>query len=269
MHWFSENWVSSGHWTEIYERAAEAGAALGDAGLEATHRNYLAWAYWACERRHDEAVTAATCALGLARACGDVVQQAWAHNCLGWLQATVDDVSPAAENYRRAMELFAQADDINGYLQAGNATITMLRKAGRAHEAVKTYQEVMDALADPRNRDRVPVNVRDVTVLIATYNVSFVHLDQGHWVDAVDALRSIRGQFDARGRDRQAGRVHLYLAHALAHLGEARRGRHRVPHRAHAGRPHPLDHGGRGPRKPRRPHRRPAGAANPVRVTGG
>jgi tetratricopeptide (TPR) repeat protein len=220
MHWFSENWVSWGHWTEIYERAAAAGAALGDAALEATHRNYLAWAYWACERRHDEAVTAARCALDLANACGDVVQQAWAHTCLGWLQAAVDDMSPAAENHRRAMELFAQADDVNGYLQASNGTIRLLAKAGRAPEAVAAYQEVMEALHDPRNRDRIPPNVRDLTALIATYHLSFVHLDQGHWRDAVDALRSIRGQFDARGYYGQAGKVYLYLGHALAHLGE-------------------------------------------------
>lgn len=76
MHWFSDHWVSWGHWVEVYERAATAGAALGDAALEATHRNYLAWAYWACARRHDDAVEAATSALRLARAAGDVLQHA-------------------------------------------------------------------------------------------------------------------------------------------------------------------------------------------------
>ncbi|MEU0190890.1 hypothetical protein ABZ250_13620 [Streptomyces afghaniensis] len=50
--------------------------------------------------------------------------------------------------------------------------------------------------------------------------MSFVHLDQGHWQEAADALRSIRGQFDTRGWHKQAGKVHLHLAHALAHLGE-------------------------------------------------
>ncbi|AWS42538.1 transcriptional regulator [Streptosporangium sp. 'caverna'] len=219
MHWFSDNWVSWGHWVEIYERAAEAGAALGDAGLEATHRNYLAWAYW-IEHRHDVAATTATCALGLARAAGDIVQQAWAHYYLGGLQNRVQDVSSAADNHRRAVELFAQADEINGYLQACNATIDILQKAGRGEEAIKIYREVMDALADPRNGDRIPPNVRNFTALIATFHVSFVHLNQGHWPEAVDALRPIRGQFDARGWHRQAGKVHLNLAHALAHLGE-------------------------------------------------
>lgn len=220
MHWFSDNWVSWGHWRGVYEHAAEAGAALGDAVLEATHRNYLAWAYWACERRHDKAVTAATRALDLARASGDVVQEAWAHTYLGWLQNAVGDFSPAADNYHRAMELFAQADEINGYLQASTGNITVLRKAGRAQEAIETYREIMDAVAAPHNQERIPPNVRDATELMATYHVSFVHLNQGHWRDAVDALRPLRGQFDARGWHVQAGRVHLHLAHALAHLRE-------------------------------------------------
>ncbi|MFH9006093.1 hypothetical protein ACH4E5_23025 [Streptomyces afghaniensis] len=38
--------------------------------------------------------------------------------------------------------------------------------------------------------------------------------------ESADALRSVRGQFDARGWHEQAGKVHLHLAHALAHLGE-------------------------------------------------
>jgi transcriptional regulator with XRE-family HTH domain len=220
MHWFSENWVSWGHWTEIYERAAQASAALGDPAVEASHRSYLAWVYWQCERRHDEAVAAATSALGLATACGDVVQQAQAHMYLGWLQAAVDDVSAAVHNLLRAMELFAEADEIGGYLQAANVNITVLRKAGRVQDAIETYGEVMHALADPRNHDRIAPSVRDITALIATWHVSFVHLNQGHWRDAVDVLRRIRGQLGARGYHRAASKAHLYLGHALAHLGD-------------------------------------------------
>ncbi|MFF4399523.1 helix-turn-helix domain-containing protein [Streptomyces sp. NPDC001480] len=220
MHWFSDHWVSWDRWTEIYERAAEAGASLGDAALEATHRNYLAWAYWACERRHAEAVAAARRALGLAGGCGDISQQGHAHAYLGWLQNAVGDLSSAADNCHRAQELFARADNINGYLQAANLSITLLQKTGRAPEAIAAYRKVMDALADPRNRDRVPSNVRHVTGLIARYHVSFVHLDQEHWQDAAEVLRSIHGQLDILGHHRQAGRVRLHLAKALAHLGE-------------------------------------------------
>ncbi|WP_239150457.1 hypothetical protein [Streptomyces sp. SID13588] len=220
MHWFSENWVSWGHWVEIYERATQAGAALHDMLLEATHYNYLSWAYWACEGRHDEAVAAATSALRLATACGDIVQQAWAHNYLCWLQQAVKDTSHAVDNVLRSRELFSQADDIIGYLQAASGSIGLLRTAGRMQEAVTAYREIMEALSDPRNRDRIPPDVRDLTASIAGNYVSFVHLNQGHWQDAVDVLRPMRGQFEARGYHRHGGKVHLYLAHALAHLGE-------------------------------------------------
>ncbi|EFL30408.1 tetratricopeptide TPR-2 repeat-containing protein [Streptomyces viridochromogenes DSM 40736] len=220
MHWFSDHWVSWGHWVEVYERAAAAGAALGDAGLEATHRNYLAWAYWACARRHHEAVDAALCALCLAEGAGDTLQQAWAHAYLGWLRDAVDDLPPAADHYRRAMELFTEADDVNGYLQVCCGVVRLMRATGRPQEAVETYRGIMETLADPRHRDRIPPNVRDFTTLSAVYSVSFVHLDRGDWREAADALRGIRGQFDARGWHKQASKVHLHLAHALARLGE-------------------------------------------------
>ncbi|MFF0008891.1 helix-turn-helix domain-containing protein [Streptomyces tibetensis] len=220
MHWFSDHWVSWGHWVEVYERAATAGAALGDAALEATHRNYLAWAYWACARRHDDAVEAATRALRLARAAGDVLQRAWAHAYLGWLWDADEDLSLAADHYLRAAELFTAADDVNGYLQVSCGMIRVLRGAGRAQAAVETCGDIMDALADPRHRDRIPPNVREFTVLTALYAVSFVHLDEERWEEAVEALRAVRGQFDARGWHKQAGKVHLHLAHALARLGE-------------------------------------------------
>ncbi|MGI5378804.1 helix-turn-helix domain-containing protein [Streptomyces sp. CA-251387] len=219
MHWFSDHWVSSGHWVEVYERAAAAGAALGDAALEATHRNYLAWAYQACEGRYAEAVASATCALGLAETAGNIVQQAWAHNYLSWLYEPNGDFASAADHNHRAMELFTEAHDINGYLQVACGTIRVLRGAGRPHEAVEAYEEVREALADPRNRDRIPPNVREFTVLSAVYAVSFVHLELGRWQNAVDVLATIRGQFEVRGWHRQAGKVHLHLAHALARLG--------------------------------------------------
>ncbi|GAA2926031.1 hypothetical protein GCM10011428_48750 [Streptomyces violaceus] len=98
--------------------------------------------------------------------------------------------------------------------------IRVLRGAGRARAAVETYQGILEALADPRHRDRIPPNVGDFTALSAAYSVSFVHLGQGHWQEAADVLRSIRGQFDARGWHKQAGKVHLHLGQALAHLGE-------------------------------------------------
>ncbi|MEU6497314.1 hypothetical protein ABZ890_44360 [Streptomyces sp. NPDC046984] len=222
MHWFSDLWVSWGHWVEVFERAAESGAALGDAVLEATHRNYLAWAH-RVSGHHDEAINAATRALDLATACGDVAQQGWAHLYIGWLgwrQNPVDDDSPTTDNILHAMELFTQADEIRGYLQAASVSINLLEKADRTQEAVKAYQEILDALADPGNRDRIPPNVRDTNVLTANYEMSFVHLNQGHWWDAVGTLRPIRGQFDRRGFHPPGGEVHLNLAHALAHLGE-------------------------------------------------
>ncbi|MET9574480.1 hypothetical protein ABZY30_02825 [Streptomyces massasporeus] len=161
----------------------------------------------------------ATTALRLAGTAGDVRQQAWAHAYLGWLPDTVDDLPAAADHYHRAAELFTEADDVNGYLQVSCGMIRVLRGAGRAQAAVEICRGIMDTLADARHRDRIPPNVREFTALSAVHSVSFVHLGEGRWEEAVDALWSIHGQFDDRGWHKQAGKVHLHLAHALARLG--------------------------------------------------
>ncbi|MEU2307289.1 helix-turn-helix domain-containing protein [Streptomyces misionensis] len=219
MNWFSDLWVSWGHWAEVFQSAARSAAALGDAGLEATHRNHLAWAHWV-GGRHDEAAASAAHALRLATAGDDIAQQGWAHFYLGWLRNVAGDDAPATADLLRAKELFVRAGDIRGHLHAAIAGINLLERAGRAREAVETHREVLDALADPRNHERIPSNVRDTNVLTANYQVGFVHLGQGHWADAVGALRPIRGQFDARGFHTPGAEVHLNLAHALARLGE-------------------------------------------------
>ena len=220
MHWFSDNWVSSGLWVEMYERASEAAVSLGDAALEATHRNYLAWAYWACEHRHDDAVASARRALTVARAGGSVVQEAWAHHYLCWLLTLAKDRSGAADSARQSMELFIQTGDINGYLQACQVAIRTMADADRAAEAITIYEEVKRVLADPRNVDRVPPNVRQTTTLGSAYHVSFAFIGERRWQDVVDVLRPIHGGFEALGWGHQEARSRLHLAHALAHLGE-------------------------------------------------
>ncbi|MBO1331417.1 helix-turn-helix domain-containing protein [Streptomyces sp. VRA16 Mangrove soil] len=219
MHWFSDHWVSSGVWVEVYERAAAAAAALDDAALEATHRNYLAWAYQACEGRYDEAVASATSALARAEQAGDIVQRAWAYNYLGWLKTVRGDFGDAVEPYRLAMELFDAADDITGYLAVSGGMTRVLNVVGRPKEALENHERVMAVITDPRNSDRIPPSVRDFSILAAVYAVSYVHLRQEDWQRAADALFEVREQFAPRGWYLQAGRVHLYLARCLAHLG--------------------------------------------------
>ncbi|RPE31862.1 XRE family transcriptional regulator [Kitasatospora cineracea] len=217
----SDNWVSAGHWTEVFETAARAAAALGEPAMEAGHLNDLSWALWVCEGAHPDADAAAAAALDLARTCGDQVQQARAHLRLSVLRDAVGDASSAADHCRRAMDLFIAADEITRYLPACNVNIRLLHRAGRNDEAVATHREVMEVLADPRNAERIPESVRGITALVATYHVSLVHLNLGQWAEAVDALRPLRGQLDARGYHRVGAKLHLHLAHALAHLGES------------------------------------------------
>ena len=217
---FPDNWVSWGHWAEIFVYAAQAAAELGEAALEARHRNQLAWVYWECERRHDDALNAAADALRIATAADSPIQQARAYLRLSVLQSAVGEAASAAENCRLAREYFAQAGETRRYLQASNVSIMLLHRAGRQREAIDTYEEVAAALADPRNDDRIPPDAREITALTARYHVSIVHLNLGDWAEAADALRDSGKQLDARGYHRIAAKAHLHRAHALAHLGD-------------------------------------------------
>ncbi|MEU9132255.1 helix-turn-helix domain-containing protein [Kitasatospora sp. NPDC048540] len=220
MRLVSDNWVSADHWVEVFGAAAGAAAALGEPALRASHLNDLSWAYWVGEGRREDALAAATAALDLARSCGDLAQQARAHNRFGVLDAAAGDVSSAADSCRRAMDLFMAADDVNGFLPACNMSLRLLEMAGRFEEAVATHREVMAVLADPRYADRIPESVRGITTMIAAYYLSLVHLNRGDWAEAVATLRPTRGQFEARGYHRVAAKAHLHLAHALAHRRE-------------------------------------------------
>ncbi|MFC7586091.1 NB-ARC domain-containing protein [Nonomuraea antimicrobica] len=45
MHWFSDRWMHSPHWQEVFTLGAEAAAALDDPARQATQLNYLAWVH--------------------------------------------------------------------------------------------------------------------------------------------------------------------------------------------------------------------------------
>ncbi|MCC8341140.1 helix-turn-helix domain-containing protein [Streptomyces sp. R1] len=218
MHWFSDNWLLSGLWVEVYERSSAAAAALGDAVLEAAHLNYLTWSYEACERRHDDAFAAAERALTAARAGGSVLQEAWARQYTAWLQTTLGDHA-AVDSSRVAMELFEEADEINGYLQSCSTAIYSLSMTERSAEAVAVFKKIEAALDDPRHAELIPIDVRRSTALAAAFHVSYAFVRQERWDETVQVLRPIRGDFAERGYYDQEAKTRLHLAHALARLG--------------------------------------------------
>ncbi|MFC7643325.1 hypothetical protein ACFQX6_22675 [Streptosporangium lutulentum] len=67
MHWFSDQWIQWGHWTEVFELSSGASRAMGDRLQEAVHLNYLSWALSECEGRGEEGEATALRALELAR----------------------------------------------------------------------------------------------------------------------------------------------------------------------------------------------------------
>ncbi|MCC8339026.1 helix-turn-helix domain-containing protein [Streptomyces sp. R1] len=219
MRWAAKSWVSSGLWVDMYTRSTAAAEALGDSLLEATHRNYLAWALTS-EHRIDDVAACAQRALTAARAAGSVAQEAWAHSFSCVHKIDVGDHEGAADSASRALDLFRQDGDPNGYLQGCNVAIVGMAAAGRWEEAIEIYQQAMAVLDDPDNVGRIPPAIRAISVTVCAYEVSSAYIGSERWRDVVDVLGPVRGGLAAIGRYRQEAEVRLHLAHAFAHLGE-------------------------------------------------
>ncbi|MGQ4486078.1 helix-turn-helix domain-containing protein [Streptomyces sp. SAS_281] len=210
-------WISWGHWSEVFALGARSAEAVDDSDSRAACLSLLAWVRWQCDRRHEEAVMAATSALAIATACGSVSRQAEAYMYLGWLRDAVNEVAPAVEDIARAMELYLRAGDTRQYLYAANVNITVLRKAGRTKEAVDTHHAVMRALSGMPGSGE---DARDLlTARISRYHVSYVYLNEGRWAEAAKVLDGIGESYAESGYLLAASKIYLYLGHALAHLG--------------------------------------------------
>ncbi len=78
MHWYSDKYVRSDYWYEVYGLSRAAAAKLPDRRQEVTHINYYSWAATHCAGRADEGAEIAMDAYRVAVELGDVKEQAWA-----------------------------------------------------------------------------------------------------------------------------------------------------------------------------------------------
>jgi tetratricopeptide (TPR) repeat protein/transcriptional regulator with XRE-family HTH domain len=143
LHWFSDQWIYWGHWPEVFATAAGSAHALGDAVLEATHLNYLAWARLMCEGRYRESLTHSAGALALAEAAADTGQQAWAHFYQAWAYRRLAEYGTAAGHMRRAGSLFESVGDPQGSLTARQGLASILSASGRAEEALDAFRAAL------------------------------------------------------------------------------------------------------------------------------
>ncbi|MHC5259097.1 ATP-binding protein [Streptomyces sp. UC4497] len=229
LHWFSDQWIFWGHWPEVFATAARSARELGDPLLEATQTNYHAWALIVCEGRPREGVDRATEALAAARRAGVASQQAWAHSYRAWGLRKLGEQEAGLEDIRRAADLFHEAGDLHGSLQAKQGHAVGLMEHGRTEEALAAFQGVEAHLKEVG--DRIEPHIAAITRIELHSNTGQAYAQLQKWDEAVAHLRISVDLYEANGNTAMVSRRLHTLATVLLDAGrtsEAHEAFHRV-----------------------------------------
>ncbi|KOX11137.1 regulatory protein AfsR-like protein [Streptomyces sp. NRRL B-3648] len=188
LHWFSDQWIFWGHWTEVFGTAARSAEALGDPVLEATQLNYYAWALILCEGRPQDSFRYSARALAAARRAGDTAQQAWAHQYASWAHRLLGAHDRAAGHTAEAVALFRSAGDLHGMLQALISRAMELRRTGHHEESIEVYRQTLARLDEAG--DRVEPHIAAFTRASVLAGLGAGYGGMGRWDEAVEHLRA-------------------------------------------------------------------------------
>jgi tetratricopeptide (TPR) repeat protein len=149
LHWFSDRWVDWPRWAEVFMLGHDSAERLGDRSKQAEFLNYVAWTYTLPWRDKRPAVAYAERSLELARAAGDVLQEAWALEYTARAQRILGDLATAMTAAQRAAELFEQLGDVDAGCQTWLLRGDILFRLGHADEALANYQHALEMVEDP------------------------------------------------------------------------------------------------------------------------
>ncbi|MFE2048200.1 ATP-binding protein [Streptomyces sp. NPDC059459] len=188
LHWFSDQWISWVHWSEIFRTAAECANALGDPLLEATQLNYHAWALLVCEGRFHDSVARADQALAAARRARDPLQEAWAYQYRAWAFRKLGNHAMSGKDVVRAAELFEAAGDVHGSLQCMQNHALSVMAQGRPQEALTSYRRTQAFLE--KAAERIEPHVADITRLELHCNVGLAYAELQQWDESLTHMRT-------------------------------------------------------------------------------
>ncbi|MEU1872487.1 helix-turn-helix domain-containing protein [Streptomyces sp. NPDC019793] len=188
LHWFSDQWIFWGHWTEVFDTAARSAQALGDPLVEATQLNYHAWALSLIDSRHQDSLDRAAQALAAAERAGDLNQQAWAHTYLHTACRRIGDFDGSMEHTLRAAELFEACGDANGALQARFGLGALLVVTDRPTEGLACFAEAFAFIEE--SGDRIAPHIARFTRIQMHSVSSRAHRQLGDWDSAIGHLRT-------------------------------------------------------------------------------
>lgn len=239
MHWFSDRWLHSPHWQEVFTLGAEAAAALGDLAQQATQLNYLAWVHSVPPGDPGAVLRYAAEARELATRSDATSQIAWAHEYTADALLMLGRHDEAIESSSRAAEMFQAIGDIDSYVQSNAAITRCLFDDGRYAEALERYLELLAVLDDPESgmTPSVVVHSRPLALLrigsclryLGRRTEAITALVEG--IDLVDKLRaSDYRQADAletlaslladEGRTDESDRAYGRAAQIFASIGD-------------------------------------------------
>jgi tetratricopeptide (TPR) repeat protein len=216
MEWFCDVWVFWGHWAEVFDLSSRSAAALD--APQAYHLNMHAWALIECEGRYREAVERSGQALERARRAKDVPQQASALSHAAVAHRKLGEAQEAADKARASIDLYASADDREGWLGAMVTYGSSLRFLGKVEEARAQHRTVLAFLDAPDGQ--VSEHVADMTRAHTMNALGLDHALLEQWSVAADHFRSAVAQFRRLDMPHMQGRTLLGLGEALIRLGD-------------------------------------------------
>ncbi|MEU1089945.1 ATP-binding protein [Streptomyces sp. NPDC005576] len=223
LHWFSDQWIFWGHWSEVSATAVKSAQALGDPRLEATHLNLHAWALLVCEGRHHDSMDRAAEALDAARRANDPAQQGWSHSYMAWALSQLGDYAAAAPHNHEAARLFEAAGDLPGTLHAMGSHADTLLRAGRYEESVAEHLRTLAFL--DRAGDRIEPHSAAFNRTNAQTSIGQAQTLLKNWAEAADHLRTAVSLARASANPGLESRALIHLAEALGAGGHQEQAR--------------------------------------------
>jgi tetratricopeptide (TPR) repeat protein/transcriptional regulator with XRE-family HTH domain len=218
LHWFSDLWSTWDRWPEVYDRSAEAAAALGDDRLVAVHEGYRAWAQSVCRGDERAGIAAATRALAAARRCGDTGQIGWALSYRSSMSAHLGELETAEADAHEAVACMLESGDLEGAPQAMLSLARVLSRLGRLDDALAIIRATVARLADPATRPRA--QVAPFTEANAYAQLARTLVAAQRWVEARDAAESALALAEERGLARIVAASYQHRGLARAGLGD-------------------------------------------------
>ncbi|MFE5300000.1 ATP-binding protein [Streptomyces sp. NPDC056632] len=218
MEWFCNLWVFWGHWSELYELAGHAAAALDDPGMRAFSHNMHAWALIACDHRYREAIDQAETGLRCARLAGNVPQQASALSHAAVAHRKLGEAQEAVDKARASVELYEGIGDREGWLGAVVNLGSSLRFLGLTSEAHAQNLRIIEFLDSPDQE--VGGHLAAMVRAHTTYALGLDLAVLGRWSEALDRHREALERFRDLGMTHMQASALLGTGEALIELGE-------------------------------------------------